>query len=152
MELSLDYVWVVAAITSACLWLRPGRRTLVSRRLSVVGLFPFIVILFPAISIRDDLRSIQNPAQTKTFQLRDQRENRPHSAFTAIAALPEPAVVHLSLGFQRLGVSPHARFSLSTTPPLAPSRIVLLLGHDRTSSMIQILVLFLTDVAVRNTA
>jgi len=152
MELSLDYVWAVAAITSVCLWLRLGRSILVSRCLSVVGLFPFIVILFPAISIGDDLRSIPNPAQTKTFQLRDQRENRPHSAFTAIAALPEPAVVHLSFGFQQLGVSQHARFSLSSPLPLTPSRTVLLLGHDRTFSMVQSLLLFLTNVAVPNTA
>jgi hypothetical protein len=149
VEGCLNYVWALVAV--ACAWLWLGWGTPVNRRLSFAGLFLFIVILFPVISVSDDLWRIKNRTETKTLQLRDRCETRPHSAFTATAALPEPAVAKLSFGFQRLGASLHARCSQSTSLPLSPSRTVLLLRHDRTSSMIQILFFFLTDVAVRNT-
>lgn len=48
MELYLNFVWVLVATASVCLWLQHGLRALVSRRLSVAGLFPFIVISFPS--------------------------------------------------------------------------------------------------------
>jgi hypothetical protein len=103
MELYFNYVWVLAATASACLWLRHGRRTVVNKRLSPVGLFPLIVILFPVISVSDDLWSVRNPAETKTFELRDQRAACPHSVFPGIAALPGRAGAELSFDPQPFG-------------------------------------------------
>lgn len=121
MELYLNnYVWLLVALASVCFWLRLGQCTRVNRRLSFIGLFLFIVILFLVISVSDDLWSIQNPAQAKTLQRRDDCETRPHSAFTAITALPESAVAELSFGFQRLDASLYAPLLAVVNPALNP--------------------------------
>lgn len=141
MELYLNFVW--AMVASASVWLWRGRRTLVNRRMSFVGLFLFIVILFPLISVSDDLWSIRNPAQAKTLERRNDRATRPHSAFAAIIALPEPGVAQLNFGFQRLGASLHAPILAVNKPALDPSRTSLLPQPNRTSSKIQVLSFFL---------
>ena len=64
-----------------------------------------LVILFPVISVSDDLWSVQNPAETDTCQRRDHRDLCSHTSFPAVAALPLPAVAELSFGFQRFSVS-----------------------------------------------
>ncbi len=61
------------------------------------------VILFPVISVSDDLWSIQNPAETDTYQRRDHLAACPHSVFPAVAALPQFAIAELTFGFQRSG-------------------------------------------------
>jgi hypothetical protein len=102
MELYLNYAWMCAAVTSACLWVRLGRRTLVHQHLSLVGLFLFIVILFPVISVTDDLWSVQNPAEAKTFQLREQRATSLHSASPGIEALLSRANAEFNFEPQRV--------------------------------------------------
>jgi uncharacterized membrane protein YhaH (DUF805 family) len=62
LELYLNYVWALAASVSVGLWLRLGLRRFADRRQSFVGLFPSFVIVFPVISVSDDLWLIQNPA------------------------------------------------------------------------------------------
>jgi hypothetical protein len=120
MELYLNYVWVLAATASACLWLRRGRRTVVHKRLSLVGLFLFIIILFLVISVSDDLWSFQNPAETKTFQLRDQRVACLHSVFPGIAARPDRAGTELSFDSQPFGALLHAPLLAVDNPALDP--------------------------------
>lgn len=68
-----------------------------------VGLFMFIVILFPVISVTDDIWLIQSPAETKTFQSHDEHAASVHSVFPGMAALPDRAASQLSLHPQRFG-------------------------------------------------
>jgi hypothetical protein len=58
-----------------------------------------IVILFPIISVSDDLWSIQNPAETDTVHRRDQLASPPPSIFPALAALCESVVAEMRFGF-----------------------------------------------------
>jgi hypothetical protein len=65
-----------------------------------------ILILFPVISVTDDLQVIQNPAEVDSCLRRDHAISHPHSIFPAIAALPLPALAELPFGFlQRVALS-----------------------------------------------
>ena len=120
MELFLNCAWAVMAALIVCHWRRHDRRNQAERRLSFVALVMLLVILFPVISVSDDLWSIHNPAETDTCQRRDHLGSCPHSIFPAIAALPEPVAVEPALGFQRL-VAPSAhQFLALANPALRP--------------------------------
>jgi hypothetical protein len=102
MELFLNSAWSLVAIISVCLWLRLGRRATADRRTSFVGLVMLIVILFPVISVSDDLWSIQNPAETDTCQRRDHLAPSSHCLFPVISALPLPAFCEPNFEFGHL--------------------------------------------------
>src|SRR5208337_1050121 len=69
-------------------------------RLSFIALVMLIVVLFPVISVSDDLWSLQNLAETDTCQRRDHLASCPHSIFPAVAALPLTAPPELTASFQ----------------------------------------------------
>jgi len=102
MELFLNSAWALLAVAIVYLWLRLGRRAVSERQMSFVAPVMLIVILFPVISVSDDLWSIQNPAETDTCQRRDHCAACPHSIFPVVAALPEAAVTGLRLGMLSL--------------------------------------------------
>jgi nitrate reductase NapE component len=99
MELILNLAWGFLALGSVCLWAQVERRKGAERRFPAIALLMLIVILFPIISVSDDLWSIQNPAETDTLQRRDQLNSPPHSIFPALAALCEPVVAEMRFGF-----------------------------------------------------
>ena len=88
MELIFNSVWALVTIASACLWLRFGRRTGDSRGLSLIALIMLVAILFPVISVSDDLWSIQNPAETDTFLRRDHGASNSQVHVPLLASLP----------------------------------------------------------------
>jgi len=98
MEILLNTAWAVVATVIVCHWLRVEGRDRADRRLQIVALAMLIVILFPVISVSDDLWAAQNPAETVGCQRRDHHASCPHSIFPAIASLPAPAVEELSFG------------------------------------------------------
>jgi hypothetical protein len=98
MELILNLAWGLLAFASVCLWARVERRKGAERRSPVIALLMLIVILFPIISVSDDLWSIQNPAETDTVQRRDQISSPPHSIFPALAAICESVVREMRFG------------------------------------------------------
>lgn len=120
MELFLNSAWAVMAFVIMCLWLRLERRDKAERRSSFVALVMLLVILFPVISVSDDLWSLHNPAETDTCQRRDHLTTSPHSIFPAIAALPEPPPAELAVDFQRLAVTLRVPLSLLENPALDP--------------------------------
>jgi len=66
MELALNLVWLAMATSLLVLWLRGGKaavRTWVVQMISVAAL---LLILFPAISVTDDLQAAQTMAETDT--------------------------------------------------------------------------------------
>ncbi|MGA2652862.1 MAG: hypothetical protein ABSF28_20180 [Terracidiphilus sp.] len=109
MELVLNLAWAFSAIVIVCLWLRFAPRAGASRRTQWVTLAVLILILFPVISVTDDLQAVQNPAEVDSCIRRDHAISHPHSIFPAVAALPLPVLAELPFGFLQpvaLGRSP----------------------------------------------
>jgi hypothetical protein len=107
METILNLVWALLAALMFGLWLRfapcPGlTRRADSRRMQFVALAALILLLFPVISVTDDLQAIQNPAETDSCQRRDHVCVTPHAIFPAVATLPLPAFAGLSFAYLRL--------------------------------------------------
>ena len=101
MEILLNLSWALLSVLTVCLWMRLESRTGTSRRMSFISLVMLIVILFPVISVSDDLWSLQNPAETDTCLRRAHQASCAHSIFPSMAALAEPAFTAPRFGFQR---------------------------------------------------
>jgi len=103
VELFLNFAWVLLAALMLWLWLRyascagPG-----DRRMQLVSLAVLILILFPVISVTDDLQAIQNPAEADCCLRRDHAISNAHSIVPAVAELPMPFFAKPSFGFVRL--------------------------------------------------
>jgi hypothetical protein len=103
MELFLNLAWVALAALMFCLWLRYASRTgpdrhIENRKAQFVALAVLLLILFPVISVTDDLQAIQNPAETDTSLRRGHLVSNQHSIFPTVAALPLPVFAELSYG------------------------------------------------------
>jgi hypothetical protein len=118
MESILNLAWALLAVVCVCLWMRVERRTGAERRLPIIALLMLIVMLFPVISVSDDLWSIQNPAETDTCQRRDYLASCPHSIFPELATLPEPAFTILGFGLENLVSSLNLQIFAVTIPAL----------------------------------
>jgi hypothetical protein len=125
MELVLNIAWVLLASVMLCLWLRfapcthRGQQTK-SRRMQFVALAVLLLILFPVISVTDDLQTVQNPAEADSCLRRDHVYSNPHSVFPTAAAFPVPAFAGISFGF--LSVAAPGNFTAPRIdhPGLAP--------------------------------
>ena len=106
MELFLNLAWVVLAVLMVCLWPRFAPRTgpdghMRDLRMQFVALAVLLLILFPVISVTDDLQAVQNPAETDSSQRRDHIAASSHSIFPAVAALPVAILAGLLSGLPR---------------------------------------------------
>jgi hypothetical protein len=119
MELVLNLAWALIAVTGICLWVRLDRRKGAERYMPIVALLMLIVILFPVISVSDDLWSIQNPAETDSVQRRDQLAS-PHSILPVFAALCVPGL-EMSFGFGNWAPRAYTTLPAPAAPP--PARI-----------------------------
>ena len=99
MELLLNLTWALLALANVCLWLRFEKRSQQQRRSPLVALAMLIIILFPVVSVSDDLWSIQNPAEADTYVRRTLHATNPQSIFPSVAALPEPAFHGINFTF-----------------------------------------------------
>ena len=104
MEILLNSVWALVVTAIVCLWVRFGERTNGDRRTPFVAMAMLIVILFPVISVSDDLWSIQNPAETDTCQRRGLLTSCPHCTLPAFSAHPEPTFTGLRIVFLHLNM------------------------------------------------
>jgi hypothetical protein len=119
MELVLNLAWVLVAALMFCLWLRFSPRTGVDRRTQLAALAVLLLILFPVISVTDDLQAVQNPAETDCLLRRGHACSTAHSVFPTIAALPLPVGEH-SIGFQRRATPGSLPSPVVDDPALAP--------------------------------
>lgn len=101
MEIFLNSAWALVAICLTCIWIYIEPRSGAHRLVPLVALIMLVVILFPVISVSDDLWSIQNPAETDGSPRRDQLVSNFHSIVPDIASLPEAPFAERSPQFAR---------------------------------------------------
>jgi hypothetical protein len=71
VEIFLNFAWAALASTLVVLWLRTGCRLDQNRCSQIIAIAVLIAILFPVISVSDDLMAAQNPAETDNSLRRD---------------------------------------------------------------------------------
>lgn len=90
MELFLNLAGALVATGLICLWLWTSQRGCnrgFGRSTQLVALALLILILFPVISVTDDLIAVQNPAETDSLQRRNLEVFALHTAILS-AAIP----------------------------------------------------------------
>lgn len=100
MEVFLNSAWALLTLASVCLWLRFDRREKSERRLPLIALAMLMVMLFPVISVSDDLWAIQFPAEADSSVRRDHAATAAHAFFPAVA-MPEAIFGRLALYHER---------------------------------------------------
>jgi len=98
MELLLNLAWLVIAGVIMYLWLRGECHESPDRRGQFIAVVMLIAILFPVISVSDDLLAIQNGTEADNYLRRDHRDisyTHPVHPMPAILA----AVHSAGLGF-----------------------------------------------------
>ena len=96
MELALNISWAFLSFLAGCLWLY-NRPSASERRVQWIALFLLIVILFPVISVSDDLFAAQNSAVTEYGAARKHICADAHSVSSPIAESPVPVAGTLPL-------------------------------------------------------
>lgn len=128
MELALNLAWIVLTALMYGLWMRFGLQVGSSRRAQFVALALVILILFPVISVTDDLMTAQNPAETDCCQRKGHACTNSQLTLQPVAALVAPAFSGQSSGsfqFAALGYLPAplvrvpAMDSIQNRPPPA---------------------------------
>jgi hypothetical protein len=119
METFLNLAWAMLAIAGVCLWARVERRSGAERRLPLIALAMLVVILFPVISVSDDLWSIQNPAETDSCLRRDHPGLGVHSIFLDFAAFAVPSFVQFPLNFVKGAPTFRATLCVTATPAMS---------------------------------
>ena len=120
MELVLNVAWGLLAGLMICLWLRFGAREGVDRRSQFIALAVLLLILFPVISVTDDLQAALNPAEADCCLRRDHACSLHHSILPAVAGLPVPALAELSFSAQPMVAPGGLEAPVFDLPALAP--------------------------------
>jgi hypothetical protein len=102
METGLNLVWALLAVVLVRLWVRYAPRKGASQRMQVATLAMLILILFPVISVTDDLVAAQNPADVEIYMRRGHTAGIQHVIFPVVATLPPVVFGGLFFGHQRL--------------------------------------------------
>ena len=120
MELSLNLVWVLLAGLLFGLWRRSASRSGAGRPMQLMALAMLVLILFPVISVTDDLQAAQNPAETDCCQRRMHGGSQPHGITPAVATPPPAVLAGQPFGIVGLVVLPGPPPPSSENPALAP--------------------------------
>ena len=128
MELALNFAWMMLAAVMCLMWIRHAPVKGMDRRTQFVALALVILIMFPVISVTDDLMLAQNPAETSSSQRKDHLcanpHITPHPIAEALLAFPaEPFSGPLRLGVTGNSLAPLVRVptldSIQNRPPPA---------------------------------
>lgn len=98
MELLLNLAWVALAALMFGMWLRFGVRNGPDRRVQFVALAVLTAILFPVISVTDDLQAAQNPAEVDCCVRRVHEGASAHIFHPGAAPPPPLAFAALTFG------------------------------------------------------
>jgi hypothetical protein len=85
VELALNLVWAVLAILGWTCWLRADKPENVSKSTQVIALAMLALLLFPVISVTDDFRAAQNPAEADSSVRRNDLQAYQHTIAPEIA-------------------------------------------------------------------
>lgn len=107
MELALNLGWMLLGALLFCLWLRFGLRPGTDRRTQLIALAVLVMVLFPVISMTDDVFAAQNPAEADCCLRRDHGFSAAHFLFPAAATLPPPVFAQISFAFIRFVAPPY---------------------------------------------
>jgi hypothetical protein len=100
VELFLNLVWVALAVCIVGVWFRRENRSEADRRMQWVALAVLIAVLFPVISVSDDLLTLQNASEVDSCLRRDHLvRSITHPALPAKANVPVPVVAGPIFGF-----------------------------------------------------
>ncbi len=116
MEVLLNLAWLVLTAVMALLWFRFGVRRGVSGPAQLMALLVLLLVLFPVISVSDDLLALQNPAEADCCLRRVDVAVGAHSVLPAIADLPQPPVGEVRMDMHRLAATAE-RISLAEAKP-----------------------------------
>jgi hypothetical protein len=96
MELFLNLAWMLLATLTYWLWVSYAPRKGADRRTQLVALALVMLILFPVISVTDDLMTAQNPAETDCCQRKGHVHVNDHPMLHPVPefALPSFAAIH----------------------------------------------------------
>jgi hypothetical protein len=128
MELALNLAWIVLTALMYGLWLRFAPQEGSSRRAQLIALALVILILFPVISVTDDLITAQNPAETDCCQRKGHACTNAHLPPHPVAAIILPpdsgqpaGTIHFSMQGNLLSpqVTIPAMGSMENRPPPA---------------------------------
>jgi hypothetical protein len=120
MEICLNLAWVLLAAAMFGAWLRRFPLSSKDSRRQLIALAVLLLILFPVISVTDDLQTAQNPAETDCCQRRNQICAHVHPSFVALASSPVPANSAFAIGFQRMAVGRASAEPSFDDPALSP--------------------------------
>jgi hypothetical protein len=120
VELFLNLAGVFVAVVLVGLWLRWSTREGFDRRTQIVALALLILVLFPVISVTDDLVAAQNPAETDSCVRRDYVAANVNSASPASIGLPEPRLADLPFGFLHFAAPGALPVPASASPAMKP--------------------------------
>jgi hypothetical protein len=102
MELFFNLAWLVVAGVLVTLWLRSNGQIHVECRGQVIAMAVLIAILFPVISVSDDLQAIQNASEADNYLRRDHLVPSDPSPVQHMLAVILPAMISgLGFGFVR---------------------------------------------------
>jgi hypothetical protein len=120
VELILNLVGVLVALAMVCLWLRWAPHGGFDRKTQFVALALLILILFPVISVTDDLLAAQNPAETDSCVRRDHIVSGMHPAPPLITLPPEELLVAYHFGLLRFAAPGARPVLMVSAPAMAP--------------------------------
>ena len=125
MELFLNIVWSAVALAIVSIWCRsakshaPGRKN--DRRRQFVALVVLIVILFPVISVSDDIWAVQNASEIDNYIRRDHPlPTDSHPIQPAAFLLPPELSAGLRPVFLRFAAAGLDSLPMPDRPPVAP--------------------------------
>jgi nitrate reductase NapE component len=118
MELALNLTWIVLATLMYWLWTRYASSEGADRREQLVALVLVILILFPVISVTDDLITAQYPAETDCCQRKDHVFARTHTTLHPVPEFIVPYLATLSTGSILLRAPGHLFDPMVTVPAL----------------------------------
>jgi hypothetical protein len=101
VEILLNLAWAALALLIVCLWLRIDHRTATNRRRQFVAIVVLMAILFPVISVSDDLMAVQNATEQDGSQRRDHLASPGAHTILPFAAVVSALVLDAGFGSVR---------------------------------------------------
>ena len=101
MELFFNLAWLAVAGALVALWLRGNGQAHTERRGQIIAMAVLIAILFPAISVSDDLQAIQNASEADNYLRRDHLVPNQSPVQPMLAVILPAMTAGLGFGFLR---------------------------------------------------